>query len=379
MIQGQGRARESIQTPLQQQKARVEAKLRNELGEGVCGLLADPDVIEIMANPDGVVWCDRLSVGMEQTEILLPESQIELVCTTVASIHQHIVTAEYPLLKAELPLEGRPRFQGMIRPVSPPTYVIRIHTPQVITMAQQIASGTITETQAAILIGALRQRQNIILVGATLSGKTVLADSLMHAMCEMFGPQLRLVVIEDTYELHVAAPNAIHLHTTETTDLRTLIQTTMRLRPDRIIVGEVRGAEALDLVKALGTGHPGGITTIHANSAKEAMDRLESLIEEAGVQPNRRMLANTINMIVMMIRTGSAQWRVKEILHVEEWNTVKREYRFKEMKDGKATIRNPHNQRRGDLGMDEQSKMDAMGNGYLSNLADDYDSPTRSD
>lgn len=324
-------ARKTALTPLQQGQARVEAKLRWELGPGILGLLADPDVIEIMANPDGVVWCDRLSVGMQQTDILLPESQIELVCTTVAAMHQYVVTAACPLLKAELPLEGRPRFQGMIRPVSPPTFVIRKHTPTVITMAQQIASGTITEAQAAILIEAIRQRQNIIPVGPTLSGKTVIADSLMHEMCER-EPLLRLVVIEDTYELHVAAPNAIHLHTTEAADLRTLVQTTMRLRPDRIIVGEVRGAEALDLVKALATGHPGGITTVHANSAKEAMDRIESLIEEAGVQPNRRMLASTINMIVMMDRPQSNQWRVKEILRVEGWDAVKQEYQFTEMK-----------------------------------------------
>jgi P-type conjugative transfer ATPase TrbB len=306
-------------TPRQQREAHLHEKLRREFGPGVCNLLADPDVIEIIANPDGVVWCDRYSTGMTRTDTVLTDTQIESAIGTVAALHDHVVHAAAPRIKAELPLDGS-RFQGLLRPVSPPTFVIRKHVSQVIPLSQQVQQGTVTPEQADILETAIRHRQNIVIVGATLSGKTVLADSLMDSMCMIFGPSLRLVVIEDTYELRCSAPNVVHLHTCDTVDLRTLVQDTLRLRPDRIIVGEVRGAEALDLLKALSTGHPGGVTTVHANSAKEALDRLESLIEEAGVPPNRRMIADTVNIIVMMERAGSRAWKVQDIVRCTGWD-----------------------------------------------------------
>jgi type IV secretion system protein VirB11 len=129
-----------------------------------------------------------------------------------------------------------------------------------------------------------------------------------------------LVLIEDTYELLCPAPNVMHLHTCDAADLRTLVQDTLRLRPDRIIVGEVRGAEALDLVKAWNTGHPGGITTVHADTAAAALVRLESLIEEAGVRPNPRVIATACHLLVMMERSGSQQWRVREMVRCEGWD-----------------------------------------------------------
>jgi P-type conjugative transfer ATPase TrbB len=328
MTAGQGIA---SKTARQQRHAHLQEKLRRELGPGICAALADNDVIEIMANPEGTVWVDCLSVGMQQTEIILSETQMESAIGTVAAMHDHVVHAASPRLKAELPLEGTPRFQGMIRPVSPPTFVIRKHVPRVITLAQHVEAGTLTAAQAAVLIDALRQRRNIIIVGATLSGKTVLADSLMDSMCDLFGDRLRLVVIEDTYELHVTAPNAVHLHTTDTVDVRTLVQDTLRLRPDRIIVGEVRGAEALELLKAWQTGHPGGVTTVHADTAAQALIRLETLIEEAGVKPNPRMIAASLHVIVMMERTGSRAWRVQEILHVQGWDARTQQYLFTEL------------------------------------------------
>lgn len=332
----------------QQRQAHLQEKLRRELTVPVCGWLGNPDVIEIMANPNGEVWLDRLSVGLERTGVVLSEAQIESAIGTVAAMHDQVVHAASPRLKAELPLDGS-RFQGLMRPVSPPTFVIRKHLQQVIPLAQQVDAETLTAGQAAVLSQALRQRWNIVIVGATLSGKTVLANSLIDAMLTLFGEQLRLVLIEDTYELRCPAPNVVHLHTCEAADLRTLVQDTLRLRPDRIIVGEVRGAEALDLLKAWNTGHPGGVTTIHADTAAQALIRLETLIEEAGVKPNPRMIAASIHLLVMMERVGSRQWRVQELLQVQGWDHRTQHYQCspiqpqQEVRDATTTIRRNDN------------------------------------
>ncbi len=317
-------------TPRQQRQAQLHEKLRRELGAVICTALTDADVIEIIVNPDGALWWDRLSVGMEPAGVTLSEAHIESAIGTVAAMHDQVVHAASPRLKAELPLDGS-RFQGLIRPVSPPTFVIRKQLQQVITLEQQVASGTLTTAQADVLLHALRQRWNIVLVGATLSGKTVLANSLLDALRTVCGDHLRLVVIEDTYELRCTAPNVVHLHTCDAADLRTLVQDTLRLRPDRIIVGEVRGAEALDLLKAWNTGHPGGITTVHADTAAQALIRLESLIEEAGVRPNPRMIASAIHLLVMMERVGSRQWRVQDLLRVHGWDGRAQRYQFSQI------------------------------------------------
>ena len=306
-------------TPRQQRQAQLHEKLRRELGAVICTALTDADVIEIIVNPDGALWWDRLSVGMEPAGVVLSEAQIESAIGTVAAMHDQVVHAAAPRLKAELPLDGS-RFQGLLRPVSPPTFVIRKQLTHVPTLDQQVEAGTLTNAQAEVLRYALRRRWNIVIVGATLSGKTVLANALLDALRALCGEHLRLVLIEDTYELRCTAPNVVHLHTCEAADLRTLVQDTLRLRPDRIIVGEVRGAEALELLKSWNTGHPGGITTVHADTAAQALIRLESLIEEAGVRPNPRMIASTIHLIVMMARVGSRQWRVQELVRVHGWD-----------------------------------------------------------
>lgn len=306
-------------SPRQQRLAHLTEKLQRELSPAIGQWLMDDDVIEIMANPNGELWVDRLSIGMERTGMVLPESQIEMAIGTVAAMHDLVVNASSPRLKAELPLDGS-RFQGLIRPISPPTFVIRKHLKRVISLDEQVAQGTLTAWQATVLREALRARRNILMVGATLSGKTVLANSLLDALLQEEGATLRLVLIEDTYELLCPAPNVVHLHTCDTADLRTLVQDTLRLRPDRIIVGEVRGAEALDLVKAWNTGHPGGVTTVHADTAAAALVRLESLIEEAGVRPNPRVIATACHLLVMMERCGSRQWRVREMVRCEGWD-----------------------------------------------------------
>jgi type IV secretion system protein VirB11 len=132
----------------------------------------------------------------------------------------------------------------------------------------------------------------------------------------------RYVIIEDTLEIQCRAENFVQLHTSEAADLTRLVRATMRLRPDRIIIGEVRGAEALALLKAWLTGHPGGVTTIHANSAKGALTRLSSLVQEAGVPPQPELIAETINLIAFIVSTPEER-RVKELIRVEGYDARK--------------------------------------------------------
>jgi type IV secretion system protein VirB11 len=309
----------TTRTPRQQQQALQRDKLQQELMPIIRTGLEDDDVIEIMANPNGEIWFDRLSCGVERTGMVFSETQIETIIGTIAHWHGVVVHREAPRLRAELPLDGS-RFQGLLRPVSPPTFVIRKHLKQVISLDEQVAAGTLTPAQAATLHAAINARNNIAIVGGTLSGKTVLANTVIDAMVQAFGESLRLVLIEDTYELRCTAPNVVHLHTSDTVSTQQLVQDALRLRPDRIIVGEVRGAEAWDLLKSWNTGHPGGVTTVHADTAPQAMDRLEALIEEAGIRPNPRILANTVHLIVQMVRLGSREWRVQEIVRCHGWN-----------------------------------------------------------
>ncbi len=160
--------------------------------------------------------------------------------------------------------------------------------------------------------------QNIAIGGGTGSGKTTLAGALINEMVALSAPGERYVIIEDTLEIQCRAQNLVQLHTSEHADLTRLVRATMRLRPDRIIIGEVRGAEALALLKAWATGHPGGVTTVHSNSARGVLTRLSSLVQEAGVPPQPELIAETINLLAFIARTPAGR-RVTELIRVERY------------------------------------------------------------
>jgi type IV secretion system protein VirB11 len=187
-------------------------------------------------------------------------------------------------------------------------------------MAELVAQGTVTETQAEVLLTALQAEQNMIIAGATLSGKTVLLDTLLSEMPRLLGEQLRLIVIEDTHELHVAVRNRVTLRASDTEPMRVLVHAAMRMRPDRLIIGEVRGAEALEMLKAWNTGHGGSACTVHASSAAQALRRLKTAVQEAGVPADPELIGEVVDLLVMMKRRGSRQWRVEEIVACHRWH-----------------------------------------------------------
>jgi len=307
-------------TPRDVQTARLSEKLRRELGPVVLKALSDPDVIEIILNPDGRIWVESHTAGMSQTDASMAPTQAENLIGTVAAALNAVANPQNPIIEGELPLTGS-RFEGLLPPIAPsPCFVIRKRASVLYTLDHYLKDNIVTRTQAIVLRDAIAKRQNILIAGGTGSGKTTLVNALIHEMVSLGDQAERFVIIEDTLELQCAARNALQLHTTDAADMTRLVRATMRLRPDRIIIGEVRGKEALALLKAWNTGHPGGITTLHANSASAALLRLLSLVEEAGVPAQPQLIAEAVNLLAFMERTSITGRRLTELVHVEGYS-----------------------------------------------------------
>ena len=287
----------------EEQQRRLHEKLRRELGSTVLAALDDADVTEVILNPDGVLWIESQREGMRDTGTRMSGIQAENLIGTVASMLGTVVNARSPIVEGELPLDGN-RFEGILPPVSmAPVFVIRKRPGLIYALEDYVAAGIMEAWHADTLRNSITTRENIVIAGGTASGKTTLANALIHEMVILGDPRERFVILEDTRELQCAARNAVQLHTGDVADLTRLTRVTMRLRPDRIIVGEVRGAEALALLKAWNTGHPGGITTVHANSAAAALMRLDTLIQEAGVPAQPNLVAEAVDTVVFIART----------------------------------------------------------------------------
>ncbi len=299
----------------QEQQQRLQEKLRRELGPAVLAALEDADVTEVMLNPDGCLWVESQRAGMRETGTRIPAMQAENLIGTVAAMLGTVVNATAPIVEGELPLDGN-RFEGLLPPVSTaPVFVIRKRPSAIYTLEDYIRGEILDAGQAALLRRAIHERQNLLIAGGTASGKTTLANAVIAEMVKLGEPTQRIVILEDTRELQCGARNAVQLHTGDVADLTRLTRVTMRLRPDRIIIGEVRGAEALALLKAWNTGHPGGVTTIHANSAVSALLRLDSLIQEAGVPPQPQLVTEAIDLVLFIARTPEGR-RVRELAAV---------------------------------------------------------------
>ncbi|WP_271593157.1 P-type conjugative transfer ATPase TrbB [Bradyrhizobium sp. CCBAU 65884] len=277
--------------------------LRSALGSAIAGYLEDEAIIEVMLNPDGRLWIDRLSRGLIDTGETLSAADGERIVRLVAHHVGAEVHAGAPRVSAELPGTGE-RFEGLLPPVvAAPAFAIRKPAVAVFTLDDYVARGIMTSAQAEILQNAVATRKNILVAGGTSTGKTTLTNALL---AEVAKSSDRVVLIEDTRELQCKAPNLVALRTKDgVATLSDLVRSSLRLRPDRIPVGEVRGAEALDLLKAWGTGHPGGIGTIHAGTALGALRRLEQLIQEAVITVPRALIAETINLVAVLAGRGA--------------------------------------------------------------------------
>lgn len=298
-------------TDNEEYQRRLNSKIVRELGRDIVSALEDARVIEIMLNSDGRLWIDRLGEGMSCIGSMSAPNALALL-GTIADGLGTVVTKTSPILEGELPLDGS-RFEGLIPPVvARPTFTIRKKALLVFTLDDYVNQGILEDAQKAVIQDAIRERRNILVVGGTGSGKTTLTNGIIAEMVRLT-PEDRLVIMEDTAEIQCQAENAVILRTSIDISMQQLLRATMRLRPDRIIVGEVRGAEALALLKAWNTGHPGGIATLHANSADSGLVRLEQLIAESGIQADMKALIDEAVDVVIFIEKSNGGRRIREI------------------------------------------------------------------
>ena len=319
------------------QKGRLDEKLRRELGETVVAALSDDRTEDVVLNPDSRLWLNRQREGWVQVGEL-PPPQAQAAIGTVAAQKGTVVNHDRPILETELPIDGS-RFEAIVPPVaSRPIFAIRLRPRRIFTLDDYERSEIITDrtdvrnrarcrasfaeglaglSHGQVLRCAIRDRKNILIVGSTGSGKTTLVNACLDLIARIC-PADRVVSIEDTMELQCPVVNSADLRAVGTVSMLDCLRACMRLKPKRIVVGEVRGAEAHVMLKAWNTGHPGGIATVHANDAISGLVRLESLVAESTSAPQQSLIAEAVDLVVFIDEDSelAAGRKVRELLVV---------------------------------------------------------------
>lgn len=333
----------NISSPAQELRESDLAALRAACGPVILEALDDTDVVEVIVNPDGKLWIESHKAGMCLVDPAFPEDQAAAILRLAGSLQTSPIPATESIIEGEFPLDGS-RIAGLLPPlVTAPTFALRKRSPAVFSLGDYKDNGIIKPIGAAPLrsaaeaaagrqrsfehpVDAIREavalRKNILIVGGTGSGKTTLTNAILHEIAEQC-PRDRIVALEDTMELQVTAQNHALLRTGKDADMRRLLRVTMRLRPDRIVVGEVRGGEAYTMLKSWNSGHPGGVATMHANSSEEGLQKLAHYIYEDPAAQSFTpeaigwMIASAVNLIVVIEKTAAAPGRmVSEICEV---------------------------------------------------------------
>jgi Flp pilus assembly CpaF family ATPase len=324
-----------------EQHQRLEVKLRRELGDQVLRLLDDALTEDILLNPDGSLWVKRMGHGFARIGEM-PAAQAASALGTIAAWRGTVLNHEHPILETELPIDGS-RFEGIVSPVvRRPVFAIRLRPRRIFSLDDYEADGILTDgtdplnqlrrrddfldgvrgqkdalSHADVIRAAVRARKNILIVGSTGSGKTTLVNAILDSLARLT-PHDRVVSIEDTTELQCPVKNYLDLRAVGNVTMLECLRACMRLKPTRIVVGEVRGAEAHTLLKAWNTGHPGGAATVHANDALSGLIRLESLVAEATSAPQQTLIAEAVDLVVFVDEESSvkAGRKVREVLLV---------------------------------------------------------------
>ena len=291
-------------------RARRRSAIERALGPAIAEALARPDVVEALINADGAVWLDRVGIGLIDTGARVSAADCETAIRLLAHEAGETVGADRPMLATILP-DSAARVQAVLPPLSAaPVLAVRKRPSAIFTLDDYVRDGVATQRQAETLRRAVAHRRNIVVAGGTGSGKTTLLNALL---AEPAFASARVVILEDTAELQIESANAVQLLTKRTAPavtMRDLVQMTLRLRPDRIVVGEVRDGAALEVLKAWNTGHPGGLLSLHANSAPDALSRLEDLCMEASPSPPTRLIRSAIDLVVFIARHEGRGGRV---------------------------------------------------------------------
>ena len=285
----------------------------NSLGPEILNLKNNPDVIEIMLNPDKKLWVDTLSQGMYFTGIYIEPDKSKSIINLVANAIGTTVGITNPRISAEIPGD-KSRFEGTLPPiVENPSFTIRKKALLIFTLDDYVKNGTMTKAQKDIIVKGVLDRKNMLVIGGTSSGKTTLTNAIIN---EMSVTNHRLVILEDTQEIQSKAENTVFMKTSEYVSLQDLLKTCMRYRPDRIIIGEIRSGEALDLLTAWNSGHPGGISTIHSDTPEGGLKQLEQYIQRVSVSKQQELIAMTINYLIVITKENNIRKIkcIKEIL-----------------------------------------------------------------
>lgn len=303
-------------------------KLRREMGPDIRKAMDNPKVVEVMLNPDGSVWTDKMGIGMERLGNMKEVEALQML-GTIAHMLGTVINYHHPKVEGELPGDGS-RVEGVIPPIVPhPVFNIRKRASSVYALEQYVMEGRSTGEDIGLLREAILSRKNILVVGGTGTGKTTFVNAIINEM-KLLTPQHRLIILEDTPELQCTMDNFIPMRTNSDVSMQELLKITMRQRPDRIIIGEVRGKEALDMLKAWNTGHPGGVCTVHANDARAGLLRIEQLISEVSETPMRDLVAEAIDMVVFLVRDPQIGPKVSELISVE--GVIDGQYVFRDLK-----------------------------------------------
>lgn len=301
-------------------------RLKFDLGPKILSYLEDPNVVEIMVNDDSSIWVEEHGKKkIERVGEITPEKTM-MIINTIAYSLDTIVDVKNPILGGEFPVEGS-RFQAMVPPVVlAPSFAIRKKASKVFSLDDYVGEDIISHKQRNIISQLCIERKNILIVGSTGSGKTTFANAILQEISEI-DPNCRMAIIEDTRELQCDIKNKIVCRTSENVTMQDLLKSMMRFRPDRICLGEVRGAEVYSLLMAFNTGHSGGFTTIHANNARAGITRIEQILMAHNFTPIPSVIAEAINAVVSIQKTDKGR-KIKEIL---ELSCYQGEYIFKEI------------------------------------------------
>lgn len=283
--------------------------------------LVNDDVCEIMVNDDSKIWIDTFSKGLVYTGKILTNDIVSNIIVQIANHSHKICNKDNPLLEAEI---LNMRFQGFLSPniVKNSSFCIRKHAKKIFNLDDYVQNKTMTKYQKEIIIQAIYNRKNIIVAGGTGSGKTTLVNALLFEIAKLNN---RIIIIEDTKELKCDAENKLALISTKTTSMEDLLRATLRSRPDRIIVGEVRGSEAFTLINAWSTGHKGGISTVHSNSAFHTLTRIETLVGFGTDKVQPSIIVDAIDVIIYIKKTPTGRV-IEEIRKVITYDKKKEEY-----------------------------------------------------
>jgi len=304
-------------------RRRLVEKMKRELGDDILKYLDDRDVTEVMLNDDGHVWTYGRG-GAIDTGVMMTAARSLSFLGTVASFYGKTIHNENTILAEVLPIDGS-RINGVIPPTADmPSFNIRKRASRIFTLDEYVASNRMTQSDVNLIRDAIKTRKNFLVVGATGSGKTTLTNAILHEINELC-PDHRIISMEDTAELQIPQKNKVRMYSDDNTPMQKLLFSAMRQKPDRIVIGEIRNGAALDLLKSWNTGHPGGVTTLHANSCLEALSRLEMLILEAVPNPLQRLIGQAVGLVIYIepLSTGPT---VTEIMEVIDYDHVKEEY-----------------------------------------------------